>query len=313
MLTADERKIVDNIHDFMAYTDNLIRDKKGNIIPNVGYKDIPSDSTILLFGGYRAIGFHAVNAMKCYYAKYKKWPNLIITGKSSNKFDNTAELGSEVNAYQYILENCGIPGNVVRKHYLEPTDVSTAENTQSVEAILAVNPHLQNKPIILFTQSYYARRAIHDFAQKLPDKQLVVANLPKADFDNGMFYNDREDGNAVDVMMGACFYQAMYNRSRWEKGETLPPTAEELAVIPSKEQIKPIIKKYCGWIYPNNMVDLGLATDLIEGKKLIDERKATLFAKPAFSLEQQKNDIINAVALYRKQHRFIKEHKSLIK
>jgi len=302
MLTINERKIVDNIHNFMAYTDNLIKDSKGQDIPNVDYKDIPQGAAILLFGGYKTIGFHAADAIKAYHSKYNEWPNLIITGKSSNKFDNTAGLDSEVNAYQYILENCGIPKNVVRKHYLEPTDTSTAENTQSVEAILTANPHLQDKPIVLFTQSYYARRAIHDFAQKLSDKQLIVANLPKADFDKGLFYNDREDGNAVDVMMGACFYQAMYNKSRWEKGETLPPTASELSAIPSKEQIKPIIQKYCGWLYPNNMLDLGLASDLVEGKKLIDKRKATLLAKPAFSPEQQKTDIIFAVALYRKQH-----------
>lgn len=308
MLTVYERQVVDAVHDFMAYTDNLIKDKQGRDIPNIDYKNIPQGSTILLFGGYKTIGFHAVEAMKVYHAKYKEWPNLIITGKSSNKFDNTAGLGSEVNAYQYILENCGIPKKIVRKHYLEPTDTSTAENTQSVEAILAANPHLQNKPIVLFTQSYYARRAVHDFAQKLSDKQLIVANLPKADFDNGLFYNDREDGNAIDVMMGACFYQAMYNKSRWEKGETLPPTAQEISVIPNKEEIKPIVKKYCGWLYPNNMMDLGLATDLVEGKRLIDERKATLFAKPAFSSEQQKKDIINAVALYRQQHGFVAEN-----
>ena len=131
---------------------------------------------------------------------------------------------------------------------------------------------------------------------------MIVANLPKADFDNGLFYNDREDGNAVDVMMGACFYQAMYNQSRWEKGETLPPTTQELSAIPSKEEIRPIVKKYCGWLYPNNMLDLGLASDLIEGKKMIDTRKSELFSKKEFSTEQQKLDIINAVKLYRKNH-----------
>ena len=190
MLTTDERKIVDAIHDFMAYTDNLIEDRQGNDILNVDYKKIPYGSSILLFGGYKTIGFHAADAIKAYYAKYKEWPDLMITGKSSNKFDNTAGLGSEVNAYQYILENCGIPKNVVRKYYLEPKDTSTAENTQSVEAILAENQHLQDEPIVLFTQSYYARRAIHDFAQKFSNKKLIVANLPKADFDNGLFYNE---------------------------------------------------------------------------------------------------------------------------
>lgn len=306
MLTFEERKIVDKIHDFMSYTDNLIKDKNGNIVKNVNYMEIPKNATILLFGGYKMIGFYAVDAMKTYYTKYKEWPNLIITGKSSNKFDNTAGLGSEVNAYQYILENCGIPKNIVRKHYLEPTDTSTTENTQSVEAILVANPHLQDKPIVLFTQSYYARRATHDFAQKLPNQQLIVANLPKADFDKGLFYNDREDGNAVDVMIGGCFYQAMYNQARWEKGETLPPTKGELSSIPSREEIKPIVQKYCGWLYPNNMTDIGLATDLVEGKKMIDKRKSELFAKPEFSPEQQKKDIINAVALYNKRIGFEK-------
>lgn len=305
MLTKDERKIVDEIHDFMSYTDNLIKDRQGQEIVNVGYQNIPKGATILLFGGYKTIGFHAVDAINAYYTKHKEWPNLIITGKSSNKFDNTAGLGSEVGVYQYILENCGIPKNVVRKHYLVPTDTSTAENTQSVEAILNANPHLQDKPIVLFTQSYYSRRAVHDFAQKLNNEKLLVANLPKADLDNGLFYNDREDGNAIDVMMGACFYQSMYNHVRWEKGETLPPTKQELLSIPSKEQIKPIIQKYCGWLYPNNMTDLGLACDLCEAKEMIDARKSELFAKKEFSLEQQKKDIINAVALYRKRNGFL--------
>lgn len=302
MLTSKERQIIDDIHDFMAYTDNHIKDRRDKKIPNVNYKEIPEDATILLFGGYKMIGFHAVDAIKAYHAQYKKWPNLMITGKSSNKYDNTAGLGSEVNAYQYILENCGVPRSVVRKHYLEPKDTSTAENTQSVEAILEAYPDLQNKPIVLFTQSYYSRRAVHDFAQKLPQNDLIVANLPKADFDNGLFPQDRIDGNAVDVMIGACFYQSMYNQARWEKEETLSPSPEELAIIPKKEQIKPIVEKYCGWLYPNNMIDLGLSDSLMEAKQQIEERKSKLFAQQGFSAEQQKSDIFNAVALYRKQH-----------
>lgn len=302
MLTQTEREIVDKIHSFMAYTNHLIKDKNGNEIRNVDYKKIPYNATILLFGGYKSIGFHAVDAMKTYYARYNEWPNLMITGKSCNKFDNTAGLGSEVNAYQYILENCGVPKEAVRRYYVEPTDTSTAENTQSVDKILQKYPCLQSKPIVLFTQSYYARRAIHDFAQKLPSQRLIVANLPVADLDNGLFYNDRADGNAVDVMIGACFYQAMFNQARWEKGETLPPTKDELSVAPGKIDILSIAKKYCGWLYPNNMIDLGLANDLTEGKKLIDERKSFLFEKPEFSPEQQKCSIINAVSLYKKTH-----------
>ena len=50
------------------------------------------------------------------------------------------------------------------------------------------------------------------------------------------------------------------------------------------------------------MLDLGLASDLIEGKKMIDTRKSELFSKKEFSTEQQKLDIINAVKLYRKNH-----------
>ena len=302
MLSKEERALVDDIHNFMSYTNNLITDSNGNQIKNIKYNEIPQNSTILLFGGYKSIGFYAADAMKSYYGKYKEWPNIIITGKSSNKFDNTAGLGSEVNAYHYILENCGIPKNIVRKHYVEPVDTSTAENIQSVDKILQTFPHLQNNPLVLFTQSYYSRRAAHDFAQKLPSAQLIVANLPKADLDNGLFYNDRADGNAIDVMLGACFYQSMFNQTRWQNGETVAPTTEELDIAPKKENIVSILQKYCGWLYPNNMVDLGLAKDLLEGKKIIDDRKAELFSKPEFQPEQQKKDIINAVQLYRKQH-----------
>lgn len=308
MLTTEQRELVNKVHDFMAYTDNLITDKTGNIISNVDYKDIAFGSTILLFGGYRTIGFHAVDAMKTYHKKYNEWPDLVITGKASNKFDNTANLGSEVNIYQYILENCGIPKSVVRKYYQKPKDTSTTENTQALNNILEANPNLKAKPIVLFTQSYYARRAIHDFAQKMPKNKLIVANLPKADLDNGMFYNDREDGNAVDVMMGACFYQAMYNQTRWEKGETLAPTEEELKSIPSKEQIMPVIQKYCGWLYPNNIIDLGLADNLVAAKELIDRRKAEILIKKSLSPEQQKKDIINAVTLYRRKTNLINDN-----
>lgn len=302
MLTPEERIIVDYIHDFMAYTNNLIKDTRGYDVLNIDYQNIPQDSVILLFGGYKTIGFHAADSVKAYHNRYKKWPDLIITGKSSNKYDNTANFGSEVNVYQYILKNCDIPENVIKQYDLVPTDTSTAENTQSVEAVLAANPSLRNRSLVLFTQSYYARRAIHDFAQKLPHQQLIVANLPKADFDNGLFYHDRADGNAVDIMMGACFYQSMYNHTRWENGEALPPTQQELSVIPSKEDIKPIIQKYCGWLYPNNMVDLGITTDLTVAKNLINKRKEELFSKPEFSPQRQKTDLINAVNLYRQHH-----------
>lgn len=308
MLSPEERKLVNEIHSFMAYTDNFIKDKKGNIIPNINYKEIPQGATILLFGGYRSIGFHAVDAMKEYHKKYKEWPNLVITGKASNKFDNTANLGSEVNIYQYILENCNVPKSVVRKYFQEPKDTSGLENTQAISDILAANPALNGEPIVLFTQSYYARRAIHDFAEKMPDNKLIVVNLPKADFDNGIFYNDREDGNAVDVMIGACFYQAMYNQTRWEKGETLAPTPEELAIIPSKKQLSPIIQKYCGWLYPNNLTDLGLADNLVEAKNIIDTRKSEILSKKALSPEQQKTDIINAVVAYNRKNNLVKNN-----
>ena len=276
-LTPEERLLVDKVHDFMSYTNYLISNSHGQI-PNINYKEIPEDATILLFGGYRTPAFHTVDVMKAYHKKYDKWPDIILTGKSSNKFNNTAGLGSEVNIYQYILEECGIPQEVVRKYYIEPTDTSTAENAQKIREILEKHPHLKDKPLIIFTQSYYARRAVHDLGQMLPDQQLMVANLPKADFDNGHFYNDRgADGNAFDVMLGACFYQSMYNQSRWEeKGETLPPTAQELSAAPSLKEIKPLLERYHGWLYPNNMVDLGFATDLLEGKLKIDERKAQL-------------------------------------
>lgn len=305
-LSRNEKELIDYVHEFMSYTDKLIKAKNGQVIPNVNYKEIPYGSTILLFGGYKMIGFHAADSMKAYYAKYKKWPEIMITGKSSNKIDNTAGLGSEVNAYQYILENCGIPQKVVRKNYIEPIDTSTAENTQSVDKILRANVDLQEKPIVIFTQPYYARRALHDFLAQMPNKQFLVANLPKPDFEKGLFYNDRADGNAIDVMMGACFYQSMYNQARWEKGETIAPTNEELASIPTKEEIKPILERYCGWLYPNNMMDLGLAEDLQTGKRLIEERKKQLLSQKEFSSEQQFVDIRNAVANYRIKNGLVK-------
>lgn len=283
----------------MSYNNCYIKDKNGQDIPSVDYKEIPYGATILLFGGYKSIGFHAADSMKAYHAKHKEWPNIMITGKSSNKIDNTAGLGSEINAYQYILENCGIPKNVVRNYYVEPTDTSTAENTQSVDKVLKANPNLQEKPIVIFTQPYYARRALHDFLAQMPNNQFFVANLPKPDLDNGLFYNDRADGNAIDVMMGACFYQAMYNKARWEKGETTSPTDEEISSIPSKEEIRPILKKYCGWLYPNNMTDLGLADNLENGKKLIAERKEQLLSQEEFLPERHFIDIKKAVTSYR--------------
>lgn len=45
MLNAEERKIVDNIHNFMLYTDKFIKIQNG--------EEIKIDATILLFGEYK--------------------------------------------------------------------------------------------------------------------------------------------------------------------------------------------------------------------------------------------------------------------
>ncbi len=311
MLTEKERKIVDDVLAFMSYEDNLIKDTQDRTIQNVSHLEIPKGASIMIFGGYKSIAFHAVDAINKYRAKHQEWPEVIITGKSSNKMDNTAGLGSEVNAYHYILESCGIPKEVTRKNYVEPKDMSTAENIQSLDKILETYPNLKKGQIVLFTQPYYARRVAHEFGNKSTEMPFMIANLPKLDIEKGVFYNDRLDGSAVDVAVGACFYQSMYNDVRWtEKNEALAPTKEELSAIPSKEDIVPIIAKYSAWSYPNNLVDLGISKDLESAKQMIDARKAELFKRREFTPEGHLQDIKDNIALYQKKQSLLLNSKA---
>ena len=287
-------KKINSIHEFMSYHDMFISNSI-SLVENVA--KIPYDSVILLFGGYRSPAFDLAKMLFQYFEEYQEWPAILITGKCSNKIDNTAGLGSEVNVYQLILEHLGIPCEVVRKYYVEPKDSSTKENMQSVNEMYVKWPELMNKTLVLATQSYYRRRAVHDFAVQLCDVKLAVLDLPMADFENGMFYNDRANGTALDVFIGACFYQAMYNKPRWDKGEAIAPTLEEQEFKISLGDIKSLLQEYCGWIYPNNLVDTGIVATLEEGKLMIAERRAVLMSRPGLSVNEQIKELNNALGI----------------
>lgn len=289
MISNKEKETIEDVHEFMSYKKFLVHCGNGKIAQNIDYLDIPKGATILLFGGYKMAGFHCVDAINSYKNKYGEYPNIIMTGQDSNKIDNTAGFGSEVGAYQHILINCEIPKDVVKRFFIDPKDTDTAQNIKSVEQIVEKFPILKDKSIVLFTQSYYCRRAIHDFVKKMPNQTFLVANCPKPNLETGIFYTDNYDGRAVDTMLGACFYHCIYNNQRFENGETLAPTKQELENSPNLDKIVPILERYYGWLYPNNLVDLGIAKNLQTAKEMIEQRRNDFMKTEMFSpLYQQK-------------------------
>ncbi len=276
-------KLIDEIHDFMAYIDLFISNDAGTIS---SVSEIPKDCLLLYFGGFNSPIFDLIDMMHVYKERYDEYPHLVMTGKSSNKVDNTSGMGSEVGCYQYILEKCGIPKEIIRRYYIEPTDTSTAENIQSLSDIFKAYPELKGRKIVLATHSIYRRRAVHDFAIKFSDVNLSVLKLPKADLISNIFASDRINGLAVDIMIGAYYYQSMLNKLRWDRGETSPPSKEELEFVKKIGDIAPILKEYSGWIYPNNAVDLGIAASLEEAEHIIMSRRKILTPMLADGLKE---------------------------
>ncbi len=288
-------KLIFDVHRFMAYTDRFIQNSRGEI---ESVTDIPENSVVLLFGGMNSPTFNLIEHLYRYKKKFGNYPALIMIGKVANKIDNTAGLGSEVGCCQYILEKCGVSKEIVRKYYIEPEDTSTAENIISLKDILEKYPELNNRKIILATNSVFRRRAVHDFAAGMPDADLATLELPELDFKKSDFYIERADGLIIDVMMGACFYHSMLNKERWLGGEAAPPTDKELEFANSVQDIKGILTKYCGWIYPNNLVDLGIAASLEEGAEIIATRKRELLQNKGATPDGMRKEIDEAIKDY---------------
>ncbi|MFI3241284.1 MAG: ElyC/SanA/YdcF family protein [Alphaproteobacteria bacterium] len=289
------KRLIDEIHYFMSYKDRFISNEQGYEIRSVDPMLVKKGTAFLIFGGYKLPCFQIVKSIFNYRLRFGFWPPIILLGKKSNKIDNTATLGTEVDAYQMILEASGIPSDVVRRFYVEPNDTNGLENAKLLKEIIA-KFQLEFKTIMIVTQSYYRRRAVHDLVAQLPNTYFCVANLKLPDFEAGKFYTDRAEGTALDVMLGACFYQSMLNLSRFDKGEAIAPTSEELTFVESMADVLPeLIKEHCGWIYPNNLVDLGIASSLDEGKSLIEARKKALFARTGVSPEEHYEEVVEMI------------------
>lgn len=296
----NEKTFFEKLQYEMSYRDNFIKNSRGKTVQNFDIIDIPKGTTLLLFGGYRRPAFYLADGVKNYHKKYGEYPNILITGKSSNKIDNTAGLGSEVNVYHHILKECGIPEEEVKKFYINPIDENTKENTISLGKILGEHPELKDAKIALVTQPYYSRRALHEFMFNMPDIDFAVANVPLSDFGNGAFYNDNLNGSTRDVI-SACVLNTYHRESRFGE-ETISPTKEELQNIPSIEEMKPFYEKYCGWLYPNNFAELGINDDLAINKNIITERRNSI---PMMSTDEQISQIEHEIARYKKNGKYV--------